>query len=257
MSALVTESSSGGIIRITLNNPARRNALSLAMLDALAAALARVETAAAARVVVLAGAGPAFCAGHDLGEMLGRDESEYQHLFTRCSQVMLAIRDLPAPVIARVHGPAVAAGCQLVAACDLAVASTGASFATPGVKIGLFCTTPMIPILRSIPDKAAREMLFTGRPITAERACALGLVNAAVPLEALDAAVDDLTSAILAGSPCAARLGKHALAQTAGLNERDAYAYAATIMTRNAMLPDAQEGMSAFLEKRAPAWSDL
>src|SRR3954447_17042308 len=188
--------SENGVVHLTLDRPERRNALSRAMLARIDEALAAIEADPEARVVVLGGRGPAFCAGHDLGEMTGRSEEEYRDLFESCSRVMLRIRGLPQPVIARVHGVATAAGCQLVAACDLAVAASEATFATPGVKIGLFCTTPMVPLVRAIPDKAAMEMLLTGAAISAERALALGLVNRVVPAADLDDAVGQLTDAI-------------------------------------------------------------
>jgi enoyl-CoA hydratase/carnithine racemase len=246
----------GGIIRLTLNRPERRNALSRLLLGRMEEVLATIGADATVRVVVLAARGPVFCSGHDLSEMTGRSESEYRDLFETCSRVMLGLRGLPQPVIARVQGPATAAGCQLVAACDLAVAAQEATFATPGVKIGLFCTTPMVPLVRSIPDKPALEMLFTGRPITAERACALGLVNRVVPAEQLDAAIDELCDAILAVSPAAIRLGKAAFYALRASNEESAYLRATEVMTENALLPDAQEGIAAFLQKRTACWSD-
>ncbi|HEV3121418.1 MAG TPA: enoyl-CoA hydratase-related protein, partial [Isosphaeraceae bacterium] len=175
-------------------------------------------------------------------------------LFADCSAMMQRLRRLPQPVIARVHGPAVAAGCQLVAACDLAVASEEATFATPGVKIGLFCTTPMVPLVRAIPAKPALEMLLTGTPITARRAYDLGLVNRVVPAAALDDAVRELASAILASSPLTIRLGKAAFYDQLGLDEATAYERASDVMTHNAQRHDAQEGMRAFLEKRQPRW---
>src|SRR3954449_5618912 len=195
-----------GVARLTLNRPDRRNALSRELLSRLDDTLSALADDSAVRVLVLAGAGPAFCAGHDLGEMVGGGEEEYRELFALCSRVMLRLRRLPQPVIARVHGAATAAGCQLVAACDLALASAEATFATPGVKIGLFCTTPMVPLVRAVPPKAALEMLLTGTPISAERALELGLINHVVPPDELDAAVGGLVAAILAVSPQAIRL---------------------------------------------------
>src|SRR3954447_5031439 len=178
----------GGVVRLTLNRPGRRNALSRSLLGRLEEELAALALDKAARVVVLAARGPVFCSGHDLGEMTGRTEAEYRDIFETCTRVMLQLRRLPQPVIARVQGVATAAGCQLVAACDLAVAAEGATFATPGVKIGLFCTTPMVPLVRVVGPRPALEMLLTGWPITAERALALGLVNRVVPAGDLDAA---------------------------------------------------------------------
>src|SRR5206468_1561085 len=211
--------SEGGVVRLTLDRPERRNALSRALLGALAGAIATVEADPAARVVVLGARGPVFCSGHDLGEMAGRSATEYRDLFAACSRVMLGLRRLPQPVIARVQGVATAAGCQLVAACDLAVAAEGATFATPGVKIGLFCTTPMVPLVRAIPAKPALEMLLTGKPITARRAWELGLVNRVVPPGELDAAVQHYVDVIRASSPEIVRLGKAAFYDQLGLNE--------------------------------------
>ena len=198
----------GGVLRLSLNRPERRNALSRSLLGLMEDVLRVVAADREARVVVLAARGPVFCSGHDLGEMTGRSEAEYRDLFETCSRVMLMLRRLPQPVIARVQGVATAAGCQLVAACDLAVAAEEATFATPGVKIGLFCTTPMVPLVRAIPDKAALEMLFTGGPITAERARELGLVNRVVPAAHLDEAVAELCTAIIAMSPHGAAAGE-------------------------------------------------
>lgn len=244
----------GGVARLTLNRPDKRNALSESLLEQLAAALAHVAGDAAVRVVVLAAHGPAFCSGHDLREMIGRSPSDYQAIFSRCSGVMQQLRFLPQPVIARVQSTATAAGCQLVAACDLAVAADTATFATPGVKIGLFCTTPMVPLVRAIPAKPAMEMLLTGAPISAARAYELGLVNRVVPAERLDAAVDELVEAILAASPLVIRLGKAAFYDQLALDEATAYDRATDVMTDNAGRPEAQEGMTAFLEKRPPNW---
>jgi enoyl-CoA hydratase/carnithine racemase len=244
----------GPIATLTLQRPERRNALSAGLLRRLGDALDAISADDTARVVVLAGAGPAFCAGHDLGEMVGRSEAEYRDLFALCSEVMLRLREMPQPVIARVHGPATAAGCQLVAACDLAVAAEAATFATPGVKIGLFCTTPAVPLVRAVGDKAAMEMLLTGRPVSAAQALAWGLVNRVVPAERIDEAVAELCAPIVAASPATVRLGKAAFYGQRGLDERQAYDLATEVMTYNACRPDAQEGMSAFLAKRPPRW---
>jgi enoyl-CoA hydratase/carnithine racemase len=246
----------GGVVRLTLNRPERRNALSRSLLGRMEEELTALAADGAARVVVLAARGPVFCSGHDLSEMTGRSEAEYRDLFETCTRVMLQLRRLPQPVIARVHGTATAAGCQLVAACDMAVATEEATFATPGVKIGLFCTTPMVPLVRAIPDKPALEMLLTGLPVTAERACALGLLNRVVPARELDAAIDELCAAIVAVSPAAVRLGKAAFYALRSSNEESAYLRAIDIITANALLPDAQEGIAAFLEKRPACWSD-
>jgi enoyl-CoA hydratase/carnithine racemase len=251
---LVSESS-GGVVRLTLNRPDKRNALSRELLARLREAQEAIANDPAARVVVLAGRGPAFCAGHDLGEMVGCTEPAYHDLFALCSEVMQRFRRLPQPVIARVHGLATAAGCQLVAACDLAVAAEGAAFATPGVKIGLFCTTPMVPLVRAIPAKPALEMLLTGKPISAQRAYELGLVNRVVPPEQLDAAVQEYVEAVLASSPLTVRLGKAAFYDQLMLDEETAYERATEVMTDNALRRDAQEGMAAFLQKRRPTWT--
>lgn len=248
-------SARGGVVRLTLDRPERRNALSRELIHRLTGALLELATDEAARVVVLAANGPAFCAGHDLAEMTGRTEDEYRELFAACSRVMLGLRRLPQPVIARVHGTATAAGCQLVAACDLAVAAEGATFATPGVKIGLFCTTPMVPLVRAVPAKAALEMLLTGAPISAERAKKLGLVNRVVPADQLDAAVAEWTGAVLASSPAVVRLGKRAFYDLHDLPEEEAYRRAVEVMTANALRHDAQEGIAAFLQKRPPEWT--
>jgi enoyl-CoA hydratase/carnithine racemase len=241
------------VMYLTLNRPEKRNALSLEMLWRLHAALASI--ASDVRVVVLAAEGPAFCAGHDLSEMLGRSESDYRELFMLCAHVMQQFRALPQPVIARVQGMATAAGCQLVAACDLAVAAENAAFATPGVKIGLFCTTPMVPLVRTIAPRAALEMLLTGKAISAQQALAWGLVNRVVPAEQLDAAVREFTEAIRASSPLTVRIGKQAFYDQLALDEASAYERATDVMTRNAVCQDAQEGMTAFLHKRRPNWT--
>jgi enoyl-CoA hydratase/carnithine racemase len=247
----------GEVVRLILNRPERRNALSRSLVGRMEDALAELALDKAARVVVIASRGPVFCSGHDLGEMTGRTEAEYRDLFEACSRMMLQLRRLPQPVIARVQGVATAAGCQLVAACDLAVAAEGATFATPGVKIGLFCTTPMVPLVRAVPDKAALELLFTGNAIDAERALQLGLINRVVPADGLDAAVRELTDAIVAVSPTAIRLGKAAFYELRELDEEAAYHRAIDVITDNALRPDAQAGITAFLRKQRPSWSDL
>jgi len=243
-----------GVIRLTLNRPQRRNALSRALLLRLEDSLGAIPSDRSARVVVLAGAGPVFSSGHDLAELVGSSEHDYRELFELCSRVMLGFRRLDQPVIARVHGLATAAGCQLVASCDLAVASEEAAFATPGVKIGLFCTTPMIPLVRVIPPRAALEMLMTAAPISAHRALELGLVNRVVPGHELDATVQSLIDTILSLSPRVLGMGKRAFYQLQGLDEATAYAQATDIMVQNALCRDAQEGISAFLQKRSPQW---
>jgi enoyl-CoA hydratase/carnithine racemase len=255
MNDILLLESAQGVVRLTLNRPEKRNALSFDLLRRLEQVIESIAADSSARVVVLGSRGPVFCSGHDLAEMAGLTEQDYRELFALCSRVMLGLRRLPQPVIARVQGVATAAGCQLVAACDLAVAGQEATFATPGVKIGLFCTTPMIPLVRSIPAKPAMEMLLTGAPITARRALELGLVNRVVPNIDLDLEIKSLTDTIVAMSPLVIRTGKKAFYETQGLDEAEAYDRAVPIMTENALCHDAQEGITAFLQKRQPQWS--
>ena len=246
-----------GVLRLTLNRPDARNALSAALMSALLEALSRAATDPLARVVVIAGAGPAFCAGHDLREMRADQRREtYERLFAQCSELMLAIVRLPKPVIAEVHGVATAAGCQLVATCDLAAAAEDARFATPGVNIGLFCSTPMVALTRAIGRKAAMEMLLTGKLIDAETARAIGLVNRVVPREGLRDAVDGLARDIAGKSALTVKIGKEAFYRQAELDLAAAYRYAAEVMTTNMLARDAGEGIDAFLAKRAPLWLD-
>jgi enoyl-CoA hydratase/carnithine racemase len=240
---------------LMLNRPEKRNALSEHLLRELEDAQSAIGADPAIRAIILAARGTVFSAGHDLSEMGGGTEAAYRELFALCSRVMLGFRRLPQPVIARVQGTATAAGCQLVAACDLAVAAETATFATPGVRIGLFCTTPMVPLVRAIPPKAALEMLFTGKAISAERARELGLVNRVVPAADLDGAVQEYVDAILASSPLTIRLGKAAFYDQLALDEATAYERASAVMTDNALRQDAQEGIAAFLQKRAPRWT--
>jgi enoyl-CoA hydratase/carnithine racemase len=244
-----------GVVRLTLDRPEKRNALSHDLLTALESAQSALSQDTTARVVVLAASGPVFSSGHDLGEMTGRSEEDYHALFALCSRVMLGFRRLSQPVIARVQGLATAAGCQLVAACDLAVAAEEARFATPGVKIGLFCSTPMVPLVRVIAPRAALEMLLTGKPISAQRACDQGLVNRVVPANQLDEAVQEFTDAIQSSSPLTVRLGKAAFYEGLSLDEAGAYEKATAVMTGNALCQDAQEGIRAFLQKRSPVWT--
>lgn len=246
----------GAVARITLNRPKRRNALSLALMEELDEALREVSARAGVRVIVIEGAGAAFSAGHDLSEMIGRDQAFLQELFAVCTLMMQTIHQLPHPVIAKVHGVATAAGCQLVASCDLAVASSEARFATPGVNIGLFCSTPMVALSRAVGRKPAMEMLLTGELIDAGRAREIGLVNRVVGPEALDAEVAALAIQIAAKSRLTVGIGKEAFYRQAEMSLEDAYAYAAEVMTRNMMARDAGEGIDAFLEKRAPCWTD-
>jgi enoyl-CoA hydratase/carnithine racemase len=243
-----------GVATLTLNRPEKRNALSEELLGSLYTVLREVERDDMVRVIVIAARGPVFSSGHDLGEMIGRNANDYRTLFSLCGEVMQRLRRQPQPVIARVQGPATAAGCQLVASCDLAVAADSATFATPGVKIGLFCTTPMVPLVRAVPAKAALEMLLTGKPVTAQQALAWGLVNRVVPAANLDGAVGEFVSAILASSSLIVRLGKKAFYDLLPLSESEAYTRATEVMIVNAQKYDAQEGMQAFLEKRRPHW---
>jgi enoyl-CoA hydratase/carnithine racemase len=245
-----------GVAWLTLNRPAARNALSLALMAALEAELTRIAADPAVKVVVIGGAGPAFCAGHDLREMRATPtQASYEATFALCSRLMLLLVRLAKPVIARVHGVATAAGCQLVASCDLAVAAESARFATPGVNIGLFCSTPMVALTRAVGRKAAMEMLLTGDPIDAARAREIGLVNRVVPEAELDAAVAALAAQIAAKSPLTVAIGKQAFYRQAEMDLEAAYAYAAEVMTRNMLAADAAEGIDAFLARRAPVWS--
>jgi enoyl-CoA hydratase/carnithine racemase len=237
---------------LTLDRPDRRNALSLEVMREFLCALDDVAESCA--VVVVEARGPAFSAGHDLSEMTGRDDVFYDQLFSACTDMMLRLHQLPQPVIAKVQGVATAAGCQLVAACDLAVAAETATFATPGVRIGLFCSTPMVPLTRAIGRKRALEMLLTGDPVDAATALDWGLVNHVVPVEQLDAAVDDLVGRILRFSPRVIGLGKRAFYDQIERTEPDAYAHVEPVMAANAADTDAQEGIAAFLEKRQPTW---
>jgi len=244
-----------GVVTLTLNRPQAYNALSEALLTALQRELEALETDAGARVLVLAGAGKAFCAGHDLREMRAKPSLEYyQRLFTQCTTVMLTLRRLPIPVIARVHGIATAAGCQLVAQCDLAVASSDARFAVSGVNLGLFCSTPGVPLSRNLPLKEAFEMLVTGDFIDAATARERGLVNRVVTPEALDGEVETLVASILRKPRVAIALGKELFYRQSELGLASAYEAANRTMAGNMMEAAALEGVQAFIEKRAPRW---
>jgi len=243
-----------GIGFITLNRPEKRNALSLGLMQEMIALLKGIPTTAAVRIVIIRAEGPVFSSGHDLSEMAEGDVVFYRTVFGACTDMMEAIRALPQPVIAQVQGMATAAGCQLVAACDLAVASRGARFATPGVKIGLFCHTPQVPLSRAVGRKKALEMLFTGRPISAEEAERSGLVNKVVDPERLAAETLDLARQIAQASPLTLSLGKQSFYRQIEADESQAYAYAKEIMALNAMTEDAREGISALLAKRPPQW---
>ncbi len=244
----------GGIVVLRLNRPTRRNALSLNLLRELSAALRETGADESARVVILASTGRVFSSGHDLSELVGRTVEQYREIFDACSETMARIQRIPQPVIAEVQGLATAAGCQLVASCDLAIASEQAGFATPGVKIGLFCTTPMVPLTRTIGRKRAMEMLLTGRVVDAQTAADWGLVNRVVPAGSLEAETRALAQAIAKDISFAVGAGKQAFYAQADMEQDRADAYAKEVMTTNAMAADAQEGIRAFLEKRTPAW---
>jgi enoyl-CoA hydratase/carnithine racemase len=254
--ALVTTSrDERGVVTLTMNRPTAFNALSEGMLEALQAALARVAADPDARVAIIAGAGRAFCAGHDLKEMRAAPSLDYyQRLFAQCTRMMLAVQKLPQPVIARVHGIATAAGCQLVAMCDLAVAARDARFAVSGINVGLFCSTPSVPLSRNVPRKAAFEMLVTGDFISADEALAKGLVNRVVAPEALDAEVDKLAAAIVAKPAAAVAMGKQLFYRQLEQPIASAYEDAGRTMACNMMDASALEGVQAFIDKRPPRW---
>jgi enoyl-CoA hydratase/carnithine racemase len=245
----------GASARITLNRPERRNALSMDLMVELVGVLRDLGARSEVRAIVIEGSGVAFSAGHDLSEMVGRELPFYQRLFDQCTELMEAIHRLPQPVIAKVQGIATAAGCQLVAACDLAVAAESARFATPGVKIGLFCSTPMVPLSRAIGRKRALEMLLTGQPISAATALDWGLVNRVVADGELDDAVDSLVEAISSSSPLTVAIGKEAFYEQVELDEHRAYDLTKSVMAMNSLAADAQEGICAFLDKRPPNWT--
>ncbi|MTJ81088.1 MAG: enoyl-CoA hydratase [Telmatospirillum sp.] len=254
--SFVLRSDNDGVTTLTLNRPQSRNSLSIGMLDALGAAIAAAAEDDGVRVLVIAGAGPAFSAGHDLRELREKDyQADFvDTLFARCAEVMQAIVHLPKPVIARVQGIATAAGCQLVATCDLAVAAADARFATPGVNIGLFCSTPMVALSRNVHPKHAMRMLLSGEPIDAPTALSYGLVNEVVPADHLVARTDALART-LAGKPALTlAIGKEAFYRQAEMSLADAYRYTRSVMARNLATADAQEGIGAFLEKRPPVW---
>jgi enoyl-CoA hydratase/carnithine racemase len=255
-----------GVATLTMNRPRQRNALSAGLMAAMQDALDAVAEDKSVKAVVIAGAGPAFCAGHDLREM--RDApapsgpsrpndrlAAYEALFAQCSRMMMTITRLPKPVIARVHGMATAAGCQLVATCDLAVASTDARFATPGVNIGLFCSTPAVALSRAVGRKPAMEMLLTGEPIDAEEARRLGLVNRAVAPQRLDAETEALARRVASRSPLTVKIGKDGFYRQLEMSLDDAYAMVSRVMAENMMAQDAEAGIDAFLGKKPePEW---
>jgi enoyl-CoA hydratase/carnithine racemase len=244
-----------GICTLTLNRPAQRNALSIALMEAMSAELDRIKDDGNVRVVIVTGAGTCFCSGHDLKELRSDpSRAHVENTFALCSAMMQRIIALPQPVIAAVHGIATAAGCQLVATCDLAVAAEQAHFATPGVNIGLFCSTPMVALSRAVPRKQAMEMLLTGDPIDAQTALRLGLVNRLAPAAQVMEETLALAAEIIAKSPLTLKIGKEAFYRQAELGLVAAYDYASQVMTENMMALDAQEGIDAFLAKRKPEW---
>ena len=254
--ALLQTNDEHGVVTLTMNRPSNFNALSEEMLGAMQQALDVIAQDESVRVVVLAAAGKAFCPGHNLKEMIATPQlAYYQTLFAQCSRVMLAIAKLPVPVIARVQGIATAAGCQLVAQCDLAVASTDARFAVSGVNLGLFCSTPSVPLLRNVPAKVAMEMLLTGDFISAQQAVERGLVNRAVAPEQLDAEVGKLVASILAKPRAAIAIGKELFYRQREMGLEAAYQLASQTMAVNMMDGCAQEGITAFTEKRKPDWT--
>ena len=254
MPSLVEVSVDGAVATVTLDNPAKMGALSLAAKQQLTAAFTDIGTRDDIHVVVLASKGKVFSAGHDLSEVRGAGEAQQREIFETCSELMLTIQNIHQPVIAKVHGLATAAGCQLVATCDLAVASQSARFATPGVRIGLFCSTPMVALSRVVPQKLAMRMLLTGDPITADEALAHGLVSDVVSDETLDEAVADLAARVAKASAATVSIGKQAFYEQLTLSTGDAYTKMSEVMTQNALMADAQEGIGAFLEKREPVW---
>ncbi len=257
---ILDRSDEGAIARLTMNSPGNLNALSDAMLAALQTEFGRLAADKSIRVVTLSGAGKAFCAGHDLKEMQAARQSEdagrayFADLFSRCTALMTAIRDLPQPVIAAPHGIATAAGCQLVASCDMAVAAHGTRFGVNGVNIGLFCSTPMVALSRNIPRKQAFEMLTTGQFVDTARAVELGLVNRAVPPDDLEAETYALAETVAAKLGSAVRIGKRAFYEQLEMGIDDAYAHTGAVMVENMLDRDTDEGINAFLDKRSPEW---
>ena len=240
---------------LTLNRPNRRNALSLEMMLEVIDCLDHVAVNSSVRAVILAAEGKVFSSGHDLSEMVGRNLNDYRRIFDVCAEMMMKIQAIPQPVVAEVQGMATAAGCQLVATCDLAIATDEATFATPGVKIGLFCTTPMVALSRAVGRKRALQMLMTGEPVNSRTAAEWGLINEAVPAAELRARTKELALKIAGASPLTVAIGKQAYYTQIDLDQPKAYAYAKEIMSMNSLAADAQEGISAFLGKRAACWA--
>ncbi|WP_321475506.1 enoyl-CoA hydratase [uncultured Paludibaculum sp.] len=245
----------GPVQTVTLARPERRNALSLQLMRELTGCLEEIAANTSVQAVIVAAEGKVFSSGHDLSEMTARTEADYREIFEVCTTMMETLQRLPQPVIAQVQGLATAAGCQLVAACDLAVAGEQAAFATPGVKIGLFCTTPMVPLSRAIGRKRALEMLLTGRVVSAEEAAQWGLVNRVVGSAELAEATRALADQVASASSFTVSLGKQAFYRQIDMDQHQAYSYATQVMTGNAQADDAQEGISAFLQKRLPKWT--
>lgn len=253
--AILLREDRDGVVTLTLNRPDQFNALSEEMLSALQGALDDIVDDQSARCVVIRATGRAFCAGHDLKQMRANPRQDYyEALFEKCSRVMQGIVNLPVPVIAQVQGLATAAGCQLVASCDLAIAAQSATFAVSGINVGLFCSTPAVALSRNIPPKRAFDMLVSGRFITAEEAYSSGLVSRVVPDAELDAAVDALTAEICSKSPVAIRTGKAMFGRQRAMSLEEAYRYAGNVMACNMMAEDAAEGIDAFIAKRKPVW---
>ncbi|PQV58414.1 enoyl-CoA hydratase/carnithine racemase [Defluviimonas denitrificans] len=261
MTELLLREDAGGIATLTMNAPERLNALSDAMLGALKAEFTRLERDRDTRVVILKGNGKAFCAGHDLKEMQAGRQAEdkgrayFADLFARCTEVMQLIPALPQPVIAEVHGIATAAGCQLVASCDMAIAAEGTRFGVNGVNIGLFCSTPMVALSRNVPRKVAFEMLTTGQFIDTTRAVEVGLINRAVPTQALAAETRALAETVAAKLSAAVKIGKRAFYDQIEMTRAGAYDHAAQVMVENMLWRDTEEGINAFIEKRKPDWA--
>ncbi|WP_086481507.1 enoyl-CoA hydratase [Oceanospirillum sanctuarii] len=252
---LVLREDRGGVSYLTLNRPKAYNALSLGCMQALINELNGVADDKSIKVVVLAGSGKGFCAGHDLKEMKeGATEAFYQETFATCAELMAKIQSIPQPVIAKVHGIATAAGCQLVATCDLAYAASDSRFATPGVNIGLFCSTPMVALTRAVHPKQAMAMLLTGEMVSADKAEKVGLINEAVAPNELDERVDQVAQLIAAKSSYTLKVGKEAFYQQRDMSQSEAYSYCSRVMTENMLAHDAQEGVDAFLNKRSPCW---
>lgn len=255
MADLILSSTQDSVTTLTLNSPQTRNALSTTLMSQLRDALAAIGEDTSVHVVVLAAEGPVFSSGHDLKEVRGADHTRQQETFDLCTELMLTIQRIPQPVIARVHGLATAAGAQLAATCDLVVAAKSAAFATPGVKIGLFCSTPGVAIARALPTKQAMRMLLTGDPVSATRALELGMVSDVVDDDQLIRATNELAVKIARASSATVAIGKEAFYRQISMPVEDAYGEMSKTMAANAVIDDAQEGIDAFLTKRAPEWT--